>query len=575
MPTRWSLRLERADSLLPIIGVLGSYRRAWLTRDALAAVTICAVLVPQALAYGQLAGLSPVAGLYAALAPLILYPLFASSRRLMVGPESGLAILTAVALAPLAALGSARFAVLAAMLALLTGAALVLAGALRLGFLADFFSRPVLLGFINGVAVIIIVTQLPKFLGITVHTDSTLGTLWQIVTHLSDAQWRTIVLGLILLAVLGLLQRFARRIPGALVVLLVGGAAVAWLGLASKGVSVIGNVPAGLPGLSVPHVSLGDIGTLLPMAGGLAFVGFAQSILTARALAEHHGEEVQANDELIALGVGNIGAALLHGFPSSSSQARTAVAENAGMKTQVAQIAAGLLVVGFLLWLTGLLHDVPSVALAAILMFAAAGLIDVAALTKLYRQDRPEFAVAIATFAGVVVLGMLVGILTAVFLSLALLIARISRPRAVVIGAVDGAEGFHELAPDQGLEAASGVVVYRFDAPLFFGNADYFVANAARVFDDATPRRLVLDLEGVAFIDVTAARALKRLLAHVLSADAELCLARTRQPVLDQMRDAGLVNAIGEDHFYPTVRGAAALRRPRPRDLGKVNPDRS
>ncbi len=565
MPARLSGRLERADSVLPIIGVLRSYRRAWLTRDALAGVTICAVLVPQALAYGQLAGLSPVAGLYAALAPLILYPLFASSRRLMVGPESGLAILTAVALAPLASLGSARFAVLAAMLALLTGATLILAGALRLGFLADFFSRPVLLGFINGVAVIIIVTQLPKFLGIRVHTDSTLGTLWQIITHLSDAQWRTIVLGLILLAVLALLQRFARRIPGALVVLLVGGAAVAWLGLAAKGVSVIGDVPAGLPGLAVPHVSLGDIGTLLPMAGGLAFVGFAQSILTARAFAERHGEEVQANNELIALGVGNIATALLHGFASSSSQSRTAVAENARMKTQVAQIAAGLLVAAFLLWLTGLLHDVPTVALAAILMFAAAGLIDRAALVKLYRQDRQEFAVAIATFAGVVVLGMLVGILTAVFLSLALLIARISRPRAVVIGAVDGAEGFHELAPEQGMEAASGVVVYRFDAPLFFGNADYFVANAARVFDEATPRRLVLDLEGVAFIDVTAARALKRLLAYVTSADAELCIARTRQPVLDQMRDAGLVNAIGEDRFYPTVRGAAALRRPRHR----------
>ena len=381
-------RAQRVAGCLPIIGVVGSYRRAWLMRDVVAAVTVCAVLVPQALAYGQLAGLSPVVGLYAALAPLVLYPLFASSRRLMVGPESGLAILTAVALAPLAAEGSAKFAVLAAMAALLTGAVLILAAVLRLGFLADFFSRPVLLGFLNGVAVIIIVSQLPKLFGISVHTDSTLGTLWQVITHLGDAQWRTIVLGVVLLAVLVLLGRFARLVPGALVVLVIGGALVSWLGLASKGVAIIGEVPAGLPGVSVPRVSLGDIGTLVPIAAGLAFVGFAESILTARAFAERHGEQVDANRELVALGTGNLGAGLLQGFPSSSSQSRTAIAETARMQTQLAQIGAGLLVVVFLLWLTGVLHDVPTVALAAIVIYAAASLFEVGALRRLYHQDR-------------------------------------------------------------------------------------------------------------------------------------------------------------------------------------------
>ena len=556
----WSHRIGRVT---PLVGVIGSYRRTWVTRDALAAVTICAVLVPQALAYGQLAGVSPVAGLYAALAPLIVYPLFASSRRLMVGPESGLAILTAVALAPLAAEGSARFAVLAAMLALLVAGVLILAGVLRLGFFADFFSRPVLLGFINGVAVIIIVSQLPKFLGITVHTDSTLGTLWKIVTHIGDAQWRTIVLGVVLIAVLSVMRRFVPRVPGALVVLVLGGAAVALLGLAPKGVAIIGAVPAGLPGLSVPHVSLGDIGTLLPIAGGLAFVGFAQSILTARVFAERHGETVDANQELIALGAGNIGAGLLHGFPSSSSQARTAVAETARMQTQLAQIAAGFLVIGFLLWLTGVLHDVPTVALAAIVISAAAGLFDVGAMTDLYRQNRPEFTVAIVTFAGVVVFGMLVGILAAVSLSIAMLIARISRPSHAVLGELEGAEGFHTLTSDRGLEAAPGVVVYRFDAPLFFANADYFVKHAIRVFDEAQPRLLVLDFEAVTFIDVTAARALTRLLEHVTAGHAELRMARTRQAVVDQLADAGLVSAIGTQRFYPSVRTAVERHRVR------------
>ncbi len=536
--------------------MLSSYRRGWIVRDALAAVTICAVLVPQALAYGQLAGLSPVAGLYAALAPLVLYPLFASSRQLMVGPESGLAILTALSLAPLAAEGSARFAVLAAMLALLTGALLILSGLARLGFLADFFSRPVLLGFINGVAVIIIVSQLPQLLGVTVEADSTLGTLWRVVTHIGDAQWRTIALGAAILIVLALMRRFAPRFPGALAALFLGAVAVSLLKLESKGVAIIGAVPAGLPGFSVPKLSLGDIGTLVPLAGGLAFVGFAQSILTARAFAERHGEMLDANQELVALGAGNIGAGLLHGFPSSSSQSRTAVAETAGMRTQLAQIGAGLLVLGFLLWLTGLLHDVPKVALAAIVTFASVGLFDVRAMTRLYRQDRLEFGVAIGTFSAVVAVGILVGILTAVFLSLALLIARISRPRHAVLGAVDDGGGFQELPAGDHSEAAPGVVVYRFDAPLFFANADYFVDHAIKVFDRAGPERFVLDFEAVTLVDVTAARALKRLLSEVESRDAELSVARASRAVHQQMDEAGLVEAISESRFYPSVRTA-------------------
>jgi sulfate permease, SulP family len=547
--------------LLPIVGVLRAYRRRWIVRDALAAATICAVLVPQALAYGQLAGLSPVAGLYAALAPLILYPLFASSRRLMAGPESGLAILTAVALAPLASEGSAEFAVLAGMLALLTGGVLILAGLLRLGFLADFFSRPVLLGFINGVGVIIIISQLPQFLGIKVRADSTLGTLWQVLTHLGGAEWRTIALGVVLVIVLAFLQRFARLVPGALVALVIGGAAVALLGLASKGVAIIGAVPAGLPGFALPRVSLGDVGTLVPFAGGLAFVAFAQSILTARAFADRHGEALDANQELVALGVGNIGAGLVHGFPSSSSQSRTAVADSAGMRTQLAQIGAGLLVVGFLLLLTGALHDVPKVALAAIIIYASMGLFQVREVNELYRQDRAEFAVAVITLAAVVVLGMLVGILTSVFASLALLIARISRPRDAVLGSADGAEGFHELAGGDGLEATPGVLVYRFDAPLFFANADYFVEQAVQVFDRAGSVRLVLDFEAVTLIDVTAARALEQLIKHVADGGAELSIARARRAVFNHMKDAGLVEAIGEERFYASV--ATAVERGR------------
>ena len=481
-------RAVRVKRWLPIVGVLGSYRRAWLMRDVVAAVTVCAVLVPQALAYGQLAGLSPVAGLYAALAPLVLYPLFASSRRLMVGPESGLAILTAVALAPLAAEGSAQFAVLAAMLALLTGAVLILAGVLRLGFLADFFSRPVLLGFLNGVAVIIIVSQLPKLFGISVHTDSTLGTLWQVITHLGDAQWRTIVLGAVLLAVLVLLGRFARLVPGALVVLVIGGALVSWLGPGVQGRGdhrgrsgrAAGTV--GSAGQPRRHRHAGadrcwsGVRRLRGVDPDRARVRRAPRGAGRRQSRARRTRDRQPRSRSAAwLPV------VLEPVPHRDRRDRQDAERNSHRSEP------GSSVVVFLLWLTGVLHDVPTVALAAIVIYAAASLFEVGALRKLYHQDRTEFLVAVVTFAGVVVLGMEVGILLAVFLSLALLIARISRPRAAVIGAVEGAKGFHELADGQALEAASGVVVYRFDAPLFFANADYFVEHAIEAFDAGDP----------------------------------------------------------------------------------------
>jgi SulP family sulfate permease len=321
-------------------------------------------------------------------------------------------------------------------------------------------------------------------------------------------------------------------------------------------VAIIGAVPAGLPGLALPHVSFGDIGTLAPYAGGLAFVAFAQSILTARAFAEQHGETLDANQELVALGVGNIGAGLLHGFPSSSSQSRTAVADTAGMRTQVAQLCAGLLVVGFLLALTGALHDVPKVALAAIIIYASVGLFQVRAVTNLYRQDPAEFAVAVITLGAVVILGMLAGILTAVFASLVLLLARISRPHDAVLVAADKGEPFEELVGGDNLQAAPGVVVFRFQAPLFFANADYFVDHAVEIFDLADSDTLVLDFGAVTLIDVTAARALRRLIGYVSEANAQLRVARTTRAVFGQMEDAGLVAAIGPEQFYPSVRRA-------------------
>ena len=549
-------RVQPAQLVAPALEQARAYRRPWLVRDLLTAVTILAVIVPQGLAYGELAGLPPVAGLYAALLPLLLYPVFASSRRLMVGPESGLAILTATALAPLALAQTSRYAALAAMLALLVGAMMILGGIFRLGILADFLSRPVLIGFMNGVAVILVASQLPRLFGIKVHAESTLGKIWGVITNLGETSWRTLVLGLVLIGVLALMARLGPKVPGALVALLLGGAAVVALDLAQKGVSIIGAVPKGLPDLTYPSVGLADFGSLLPLAAGLALVGFSEAILTARAFAEMHGETVDADHELIAMGIGNVGAGFTQGFPTSASQSRTAVADTSRMRTQLAQMLAAVAVAVFLLFFTGILKNVPQVALAAIVIYAALGLFEERQLRALYRVDRTEFGLAIATFAGVVVFGIMTGILVAVGLSLAVFLGGVVRPHDAVLGPVDGVDGFQEVTEGRSAEAAPGVVVYRFDGPLFFANADYFLTRSLRLIENRPLRCFVLDLEAVTTIDVTAARAVEKLRAAVVAEGATFRIARATTDLRKHLRAVGLTEAIGEENFHPTVRTA-------------------
>jgi sulfate permease, SulP family len=551
----WS-RLQPEQLVGPALEQARSYRRAWLGHDVLTAVTILAVIVPQALAYGELAGLPPVAGLYAALLPLLLYPIFASSRQLMVGPESGLAILTATALAPLALAQTSRYAALAAMLAVLVGVFMIIGGVFRLGLLADFLSRPVLIGFMNGVAVILIVSQLPRFFGIPVRSQSTLGKLWGVISNLGETSWRTLVLGLALIGVLALTSPLGPKVPGALVALLLAGAAVVVLDLDQKGVSVIGAVPKGLPDLTYPHVGLADVGSLLPLAAGLALVGFSEAILTARAFAEKHGETVDANHELIAMGIGNVGVGFTQGFPTSASQSRTAVADTSKMRTQLAQMLAAVLVALFLLFFTGILKNVPQVALASIVIYAALGLIEERQLRALYRVDRVEFGLAIATFAGVVVFGIMTGILVAVGLSLAVFLGGVVRPHDAVLGAVHGVDGFNEVGEGRDTEAAPGVIVYRFDGPLFFANADYFLTRSLALIEGRPLHCFVLDLEAVTTIDVTAARAVEKLRAAVVERGATFLVARATTQLRQRLRAERLAAAIGEENFHPTIRTA-------------------
>ena len=314
-------------------------------------------------------------------------------------------------------------------------------------------------------------------------------------------------------------------------------------------------MPAGLPDLTYPHVGFAAFGDLVPLAAGLALVGFSEAVLTARAFAEKHGETVDANHELIALGIGNVGVGFTQGFPTSASQSRTAVADTSRMKTQLAQMLAGIAVGVFLLFFTGILRNVPQVALASIIIFAALGLVEERQLRALYRVDRVEFGLAITTFAGVVLFGMLTGILVAVGLSLAVFLGGVVRPHDAVLGPVDGVDGFQEVSA-RGAEAAPGVVVYRFDGPLFFANADYFLSRSLRLIENRPLHCFVLDVEAVTTIDVTAARAVEKLRAAVAERGASFLVARATLPLRRQLRDMGLAEAIGDENFHPTVRTA-------------------
>src|SRR3712207_545089 len=398
------------DRVLPGLATARAYQRVWLRPDLIAGLTVFAILVPQGMAYGELAGVEPVAGLYTAFAAMVAYAAFGTSRQLMVGPESGLAILVAASVAPLAGGVPARFAMLATTLALMVGAICIVAGLLKAGFLADFLSKPILVGYTNGVALIIIGSQLGKLFGIESESQGFFAQAWGVLGRLDQTHWLTTGMGFALVAFLITSKRLAPRFPGALVVVVAATAVAALLHLEARGVAVVGEIPAGLPIPTIPDIGVSDIRALLPAAVCLALVAFSDSVLTARLFAAKNGYEIDANRELVALGATQVATGFAQGFPGGSSQSRTLVDDDAGGRTQLAGVVAAAFVVVFLLLFTPLLQSLPTVALAAIIVVAAAGLIELAPLKGMYEIRPIEGFVAVLTTVLVLVLGILAGI---------------------------------------------------------------------------------------------------------------------------------------------------------------------
>ncbi|MFH8618684.1 SulP family inorganic anion transporter [Streptomyces sp. NPDC017979] len=553
------------SAVAPGAAVLRRYRRAWLRGDLLAGLAVAAYLVPQVMAYAGVAGLPPVAGLWASLPALVLYAVLGTSRLLSVGPESTTALMTAAVIAPLAAGSSDRYAALAAGLALAVGLLCLVAWVVRLGFVADLLSRPVLVGYLTGIALIMIVDQLPKVTGVPTSGEGFFPRLVSFARGLPGLQPATTALSVAALVFLFLAARFVPTLPGPLLVVVVATAAVAVFPLREHGIAVVGEVAAGLPRPQLP--SFADLPELVLPAVGVLLVGYTDVILTGRAFAGRAGgDRPDANRELLALGATNVGAALLRGFPVSSSASRTALAVASGARTQAYSLVTGAVVLAVLLFLGPALALVPVPVLGALVIYAAVRLVDLAGFRRLASFRRREFALALACLIGVLALGILYGVLLAVGLSVAELLARVARPHDAVEGLVPGVAGMHDVDDYPQAETVPGLLVYRYDSPLFFANAEDFRrrALAAVVEQEERGDRVVwflLNAEANVEVDITALDSLASLRAELARRGVVFAMARVKQDLLDQLDAYGLTEVVDPDRVFPTLPTAVAAYR--------------
>ncbi|GGL16463.1 SulP family inorganic anion transporter [Streptomyces flaveus] len=551
--------------LTPGIAALTGYRRSWLRGDLLAGVTVAAYLVPQVMAYAGVAGLPPVAGLWAILPALVLYALLGSSRLLSVGPESTTALMTATVVAPLVGADPDRYATLAATLAVTVGLLCLAAWALRLGFVADLLSRPVLIGYLAGVALIMIGDQLPKLTGVDTTGSAFFPQLWSFVRHLGQAHVATVLFAAVTLAFLFTVARWLRTVPGPLLAVVLGTAAVAAFNLDDRyGIKVIGDVPAGLPAVAVPDLT--ELPHLVLPALGVLLVAYTDFILTARAFAgpdADKGPPLDADQEFLALGASNLGAGFLHGFPVSSSASRTALASSAGARSQAYSLVAGLVVLAVLLFLSPLLTRAPSAVLGALVVYAAVRMIDLTGFTRLASFRRRELLLALGCLAGVLVLDILYGVLVAVGLSVAELLTRVARPHDAIEGIVPGVAGMHDVDDYPQARTIPGLLVYRYDSPLFFANAEDFRRRALAAVDEQTGpvRWFVLNTEANVEVDITALDAVDALRRELTRRGIVFALARVKQDLLAELEAYGLAEAVGRDLIFPTLPTAVSAYR--------------
>ena len=547
---------------LPGIDTVRHYQLAWLRHDIFAGLVLATMLVPVGIAYAAASGLPGIHGLYATIIPLLAYAIFGPSRIIVLGPDSALAAVILGVVAPLSGGDAARAVTLAALMALVSGAVLILAGIARLGFVTELLSKPIRYGYMNGIAVTVLISQLPKLFGFSIGDQGPLRDLWAIAGSIGDGKsnWVGFAVGLGTLIVI-LLLKDSKRLPGILVAVVGATLVVAALDLGNRyGVKVLGPLPQGLPALSIPWIAYNDLISVLAGGFAIALISFADTSVLSRTYAARLGDKVDPNQEMVGLGAANLATGFFQGFPISSSSSRTPVAEAAGARTQLTSVVGALAIALLLMVAPNLLQHLPNAALAAVVIAAAIGLIEVDDLPRIYRIQRWEFWLTMLCFVGVAVLGAIPGIGLAIAVAILEFLWDGWRPHSAVMGRPHGVEGYHDLKRYPDARLVPGLVLFRWDAPLFFANAEFF---RERILDaiakSPTPVRwLVVAAEPVTSVDVTACDAVAELDEALHARGIELCFAELKDPVKDKLKRFGLYAQLGEADFFPTIESAVS-----------------
>ena len=548
-------RLTAVQGYVPGLAALRAYERRWLRSDLIAGIVLAAILVPQGMAYAELAGLPPVNGLYTTIACLVGYALMGPSRILVLGPDSSLGPLIFAAITPLVVAGDdpATAIALAGMLAILVGLIEIGLGVGKLGFVADLLSSEVQVGYMNGLAIVIIVGQLPKLSGFSTDADTFAEEVREFVTNFDQRDAAALTVGLATLAMLLVLPRLTRRIPAVLAAV-VGATVVT--AVFDLDLATVGTLPEGLPTPEVPWTEIGDVVPLLVAAVGITLVSLTDTIALSTSFNARRGEQVKPNKEMIGIGSANVAAGFFQGFAISASSSRTAVAEQSGAKSQLTGIVGAAVVVLLLVFFNGLLADLPNSALAAVVIAAALSLADFGLLARVWKVRRSAVVLSLVASAGVIFLGVLEGIVVAIVLSILVFFQQNWWPHGEVLGRVPGRDGWHSDQAGDRLEEHPDVVVYRWEAPLFFANSGIFADQVRELVQERRPTWVVLQCEAITDIDVTAAGMLERLDNELNANGVHLAFVELRTRLHDLVHDYGLLKTLDRDHFYPSIEEA-------------------
>jgi high affinity sulfate transporter 1 len=542
---------------LPGLRVARNYQPAWLRHDLVAGLVMTTMLVPVGIAYAEASGVPGIFGLYATIVPLLAYAVFGPSRILVLGPDSALAAVILATVAPLSGGDARRAVALAGAMALVSGAVCVIAGFARLGFVTELLSKPIRYGYMNGIALTVLLSQTPKLLGFSIGSTGPLRDIWAIAQGIVDGKTNLVALavgGATLVAILAL-KRFP-RVPGILLAVVGATLAVALLDLGSRGaLKVLGAVPRGLPLPTLPLIGVDDVVPVVTGGIAVALVSFADTSVLSRTYAARLRAPVDPNQEMVGLGAANLAAGFFQGFPISSSSSRTPVAEAAGSRTQLTGVVGALAICALLLFAPALLKDLPNAALAAVVIASAIGLFEVADLRRIYRIQRWEFWLSMVCFAGVATLGAIPGIALAIVIAVLEFLWDGWRPHSAVLGHVDGVEGYHDITRYPDATLIPGLLLFRWDAPLFFANAELFCekVQAAIAAAPGPVRCCVVAAEPVTSVDVTAADLVAELDDTLHAAGTELCFAEMKDPVKDKLKRFGLFSRFGDRRFFATI----------------------